>query len=156
MGRLATALDAAIRAVLRPVVFAAMAALVAVITLQIVTRVFFTATGWTEEVARFLLVWLTFLGATLALAEGRHIAVTVLVDRLPAPPRRALVVAGHLAAAAFLAALAWIAWRYTSMQGTQVSAALRVPMIWVYAVIPATCALMAVSSLLSALAPGSR
>ncbi|RVV99973.1 TRAP transporter small permease [Mesobaculum littorinae] len=156
MIRLALSLETAIRALLRPVVFAVMAALVVVITTQIVTRVLFSATGWTEEVARFLLVWLTFLGATLALAEGRHIAVTVLTDRLPRLPARALSVLGHLSAALFLGALAWIGWRYMNMQSYQKSAALRVPMMYIYSVIPLTCGVMAGLSLVSALAGGSR
>lgn len=50
-------------AIIQPVVFAGMAALIGVITLQIVSRVLFSAVGWTEEVARFLLVWITFLQA---------------------------------------------------------------------------------------------
>ncbi|MDX5433777.1 MAG: TRAP transporter small permease subunit, partial [Halomonas sp.] len=58
--------ERALDAVIQPIVFLGMAALIGVITLQIVSRVFFTAVGWTEEVARFLLIWITFLGATLA------------------------------------------------------------------------------------------
>ncbi|BBI71452.2 hypothetical protein HAALTHF_13110n [Vreelandella aquamarina] len=70
-------------AIIQPVVFAGMAALIGVITLQIVSRVFFSAVGWTEEVARFLLVWITFLAGTLAFQRGRHIAVSFAVDALP-------------------------------------------------------------------------
>lgn len=136
--------ERAVAAVLRPVVFAGMASLAVVITLQIVSRVLFTAVSWTEEVARFLLVWLTFLGATLALAEKRHIAVTVLTDRLPPRARRIVTAAGLLAMIAFLAALSWIGWSYMSMQSFQRSASLRIPMIYVYSVIPLSGALMAV------------
>ncbi|BBI64903.1 hypothetical protein HSBAA_62090 [Vreelandella sulfidaeris] len=57
-------------AILQPVVFAGMAALIGVITLQIVSRVLFTAVGWTEEVARFLLVWITFWRARWRFSVG--------------------------------------------------------------------------------------
>ena len=133
------ALDAAIA----PVVFTAMAALIGVITLQIVSRVLFTAVGWTEEVARFLLVWITFLAATLAFRRGRHIAVTFVVDVLPGLPRRLARLAALLVSLGFLLALVAIGWEYMQVQSFQKSASLRLSMTWVYAVIPAAAAIMA-------------
>lgn len=144
MKRLLDSLERALAAVLRPAVFVCMAALAAVITLQIVSRVLFTAVSWTEEVARFLLVWLTFLGATLALTEKRHIAVTILTDRLPPALGRVAAIVGLVAMTAFLIALTWIGWQYMSMQSFQRSAALRLSMMYVYAVIPVSGALMSV------------
>ena len=38
---------------------------------------------WAEEVARYLMVWLTFLGAGPVLRYGGHIAVDNLQDSLP-------------------------------------------------------------------------
>lgn len=132
-----------IDAALRPVVFAGMAALIGVITLQIVSRVFFQAVGWTEEVARFLLVWITFLGATLAFQRGRHIAVTFVVEALPAPLQRVARIAAVLVALGFMIALMVIGYRYMQVQSFQKSASLRLSMTWVYAVIPLCSALMA-------------
>ncbi|SFP31419.1 TRAP transporter small permease [Tranquillimonas alkanivorans] len=143
MTGLAGSVERLVRAVLRPVVFGGIVALVAVISLQIVSRVFFTAVSWTEEVARFLLVWLTFLGAALALAEHRHIAVTVLTERLPERLRRGVVLLGLVATIAFFVALAWIGLDYMVMQSFQRSASLRIPMIYVYGVIPVCSGLMA-------------
>ena len=132
-------LDAAIA----PVVFTAMAALIGVITLQIVSRVFFTAVGWTEEVARFLLVWITFLAATLAFRRGRHIAVTFVVDALPGLPRRLARIAALLVSLGFLLGLVTIGWEYMQVQSFQKSASLRLSMTWVYAVIPLSATIMA-------------
>ncbi|CAM3409749.1 TRAP transporter small permease [Halomonas lysinitropha] len=135
--------ERALDAVIAPVVFTAMAALIAVITLQVVSRVFFTAVGWTEEVARFLLVWITFLGATLAFRRGRHIAVTFVVDALPGRPRRLARIAALLVALGFLAALVAIGWEYMQVQSFQKSASLRISMTWIYLVIPLSAAIMA-------------
>ena len=41
-----------------------------------------------EEVSRWLFVWLTFLGAIVALREHGHLGVDMLVKRLPPPARR--------------------------------------------------------------------
>ncbi|WP_243614612.1 TRAP transporter small permease [Shimia aestuarii] len=136
-------MDRAISAVLSPVVVAGMAALAAVITLQIVSRMFFTSVSWTEEVARFLLIWITFLGATLAFQQGRHIAVRMLRDSLPPTLRRIVSGAGILIAIAFLATLTWIGWTYMTLQSFQRSSALRIPMNNIYFVMPLASALMA-------------
>lgn len=136
-------MDRAISAVLSPVVVAGMAALAAVITLQIVSRMFFTSVSWTEEVARFLLIWITFLGATLAFQQGRHIAVRMLRDSLPPTLRRIVSGAGILIAIAFLATLTWIGWTYMTLQSFQRSSALRIPMNNIYFVMPLAGALMA-------------
>lgn len=36
----------------------------------------------TEEVSRYLFVWLTFLGAILAFSDNQHVSVTMLTDKL--------------------------------------------------------------------------
>lgn len=136
-------IERAIDAVIQPIVFMGMAALIAVITLQIVSRVLFTAVGWTEEVARFLLIWITFLAATLAFQRGRHIAVTFAVDALPLRLRHVARIIALLVALGFLLALVVIGYRYMQVQSFQKSASLRLSMTYVYAVIPLSSALMA-------------
>lgn len=130
-------------AVIQPVVFIGMAALIGVITLQIVSRVLFTAVGWTEEVARFLLIWITFLAGTLAFQRGHHIAVTFAVDALPARLRQAAKMLAVLAVIAFMITLVVIGYRYMQVQSFQKSASLRLPMSYVYAVMPISAAIMA-------------
>ncbi|MGO1501533.1 MAG: TRAP transporter small permease [Marinobacter sp.] len=130
-------------AIIQPVVFAGMAALIGVITLQVVSRVLFSAVGWTEEVARFLLVWITFLAATLAFQRGRHIAVTFAVEALPGPLRQTARIVATLAVIAFMVTLAVIGYRYMQVQSFQKSSSLRLSMSYVYAVIPISAAIMA-------------
>ena len=62
IGRLSYGLDRAMVGM----VFLLVAAMVIVTTLQVVFRVFFNALTWSEELSRYLLVWGTFFGATLA------------------------------------------------------------------------------------------
>jgi TRAP-type transport system small permease protein len=142
------AIDRLLGAVLRPVIFAGMAALTAVITLQIVSRVFFTSVSWTEEVARFLLIWITFLGAALAWQQGRHLAVDLLRTRLPDGPRRIVTGAAIIVSIVFMVALTVIGIRYMNVQSFQKSPSLRLPMSYVYAVMPIAAALMAVLSVI--------
>ncbi|MBN8942129.1 MAG: TRAP transporter small permease [Rhizobiales bacterium] len=49
-----------------------------------------------EELSRWLLVWLTFFGAIVALREHKHLGVDMLVQRLSAPMKRVCFVLSHL------------------------------------------------------------
>ena len=58
--------------------------MVAAMVWQVIGRyVFSKAPGWSEELSRFLMLWLTMLGAAAALRSGSHLSVTSLVDSLP-------------------------------------------------------------------------
>ncbi len=49
-----------------------------------------------EEVSRWLFVWMTFLGAVVALKEHAHLGSDMLVSRLPTGGKKALLVVGHV------------------------------------------------------------
>ena len=49
-----------------------------------------------EELSRWLMVWLTFLGAVVALREHAHLGVDTLVQALPAAGKRVCFVASYL------------------------------------------------------------
>lgn len=66
-------------------------ALAFVVFLQFFTRyVLNNSLGWTEEIARFLLITVTFLGAVLAVRRESHIAVELAFRWLSRPARKAL------------------------------------------------------------------
>jgi TRAP-type C4-dicarboxylate transport system permease small subunit len=48
-----------------------------------------------EEISRWMLVWLTFLGAVVALREHAHLGVDTLVKLLPAAGKRACFLLSH-------------------------------------------------------------
>ena len=52
--------------------------------------VFNSAITWAEEVARFLFVWLTFVGASFGLMKGLHLGMDIIVARLK-PHTRSIV-----------------------------------------------------------------
>jgi TRAP-type C4-dicarboxylate transport system permease small subunit len=49
-----------------------------------------------EELSRWLFLWVTFLGAVVALKEGAHLGSDFLVSRLPVLGKKICLVAGHL------------------------------------------------------------
>ena len=48
----------------------------------------FRRIDWVDEATRYLMVWMVFLGLGLALARGKHIAMSSYLDRFPDGPRR--------------------------------------------------------------------
>ena len=62
--------------------------MVAVMTVIIILQVFMRylflySLSWSEEVARYLMIWVSFLGASLALKYGFHIGVEFVTNRIP-------------------------------------------------------------------------
>ena len=49
-----------------------------------------------EEVSRWLFVWMTFLGAIVAIKEHGHLGTDMLVSRLPKAGKKACLIVGHL------------------------------------------------------------
>ena len=49
-----------------------------------------------EEVSRWLFIWMTFLGAVVALREHGHLGVDMVVQRLPRGGKKACLLAGHV------------------------------------------------------------
>ena len=55
-----------------------------IIILQVFMRyLFLFSLSWSEEVARYLMIWVSFLGASLALKYGFHIGVEFVINRIP-------------------------------------------------------------------------
>ncbi len=68
----------------RAIIFFMMAVMATLVFINVVTRyVFNFSIIWAEEVSQYLMIWIAYLGAGLALREGRHVAVEMLQDRLP-------------------------------------------------------------------------
>ena len=99
--------------------------------------------GWAEEVARHLMVWLTFVGIGPVLRYGGHIAIDNLQDSLPGPLAAAL--RGLIAALlfGFAGVLVWYGLDYMDRTQYQLTPATQVPMSWIYAAMPVGGVLMA-------------
>lgn len=124
---------------------------------QIVCRLWFTALVWSEELTRYLMVWATFLGASCVYRRMGHINVTIIRDLFPKSVQTLLQVVCHLLCAAFFITAVLYGIDYMGVQSRQLSAALRIPMSWVYLAIPIGCGIMMfhVAALLLKMLPGN-
>ncbi|MDR1827073.1 MAG: TRAP transporter small permease [Methylobacteriaceae bacterium] len=93
----------------------------------------------TDEIARFMLIWLGIVGAAYVSGIRKHLAVDLFINKLPAGGKRKLELVLELGVIAF--ALSVMVWGgldiVTKTLATgQVSPVLRVPMGWVYTALP--------------------
>lgn len=128
-------------------VFLAVAALTLTITLQIAARIFFDALPWTEELSRYLLVFSTFGGASLAYKRGNHIAVTFLVGLARGRLRELLGAVVQLLCLFFFGITMRYSIQLITMQIYQTSPALGLPMRLVYLALPLGSGTMALHAL---------
>ena len=105
---------------------------------------------WAEEVARYLMIWMTFLGAGLSLRIGGHVAITNLHDFLGIRLQRALRALIGLLLICFFVAMMWIGYEYMMRMGRQLTPATRIPFSYIYAAMPIGFVLMIVHLLLIA------
>lgn len=57
--------------------------------------------SWAQELCIFMFIWMAKFGAAYGVRTGIHVGVDVLINRLPARPRKAFIVFGLLAGALF-------------------------------------------------------
>ena len=113
------------------------AAMIAVVVLQVICRYLFNnSLFWSEELARMLLVQITFLGAAVAFRKRAHIAVDILAARLGPRSRRLLHIVSLLACAALFAAMLVYGWSFGRILVLQQAASLPVNLAVPFAVIP--------------------
>jgi TRAP-type C4-dicarboxylate transport system permease small subunit len=91
---------------------------------------------WAEEVARYLMVWLTFLGAGPVLRYGGHIAVENLQDSVPTVWAQALRAVIALLLFSFFAFIVYAGVVYVNRAQYQMTPTTQISMSWVYAAMP--------------------
>ena len=92
--------------------------------------------AWTEEVARYLFIWLSLLGAAVGGRRGAHFAVDIVAQRVPGRAGRALRAGLRLVEAAFYATLTWAGVEIVRVTHLQRAASTDLPMSVPYAAIP--------------------
>ena len=106
---------------------------------------------WSEEFARYALIWSAMFGAAAGYQRGAHAAVTVLTDQLPGRLGTTAHRFSHLVVVAFTAFVAWQGALLTgrNFARDQLSPALQIPIAWVYLAIPVGALLIGVAALLA-------
>ncbi len=103
---------------------------------------------WSDEVATIGFIWLTMLGAVVALRRGQHMRMTALVSHLTSEKRAFLEALATGVSLAFLLLIMLPAWEYAIEEAIVITPALEISVLWRAASIPVGVTLMLVTALL--------
>lgn len=109
---------------------------VGLIFIQVVRRyVFGSVFRWAEEIARYLVVWVTFLGAVLCLKYGEHTRIEVFINLFPHKIKKSIEVFDYVMCLGFMMLLGYHSIQLLHINGAFRSAASNTPMYMVYSCI---------------------
>ena len=91
---------------------------------------------WAEELSRYLMIWLTFLGTGLVLRYGGHLAIDNLQNVVPGRIGRLLRVLIVLCAAGFALAMLWLGALYVMRTWAQTTPVMELPFGLIYSALP--------------------
>jgi TRAP-type transport system small permease protein len=91
---------------------------------------------WAEEVARHMMIWVTFLGAGLVLRYGGHVAIDNLQNALPKRLAMVMRLFVALTLLGFFGFMVWYGVLYMERTQFQTTAATQIPFSYIYAAMP--------------------
>ena len=103
------------------------------IFIQVIARyVLKSSLAWSEELSRFLFIWMTFVAAYTGARQGKHIGVEALQNALPRVPAIALKFLANMLTSAFFFVVTYYTWLSWPKLMRQVSPAMGLPIAYVY------------------------
>ena len=114
---------------------------------QVISRYFFEYTPlWSEELARYLIVWSIFIGVSVGVRENKHIGVDALIRFLPQTLKVACECLLNLIGIAVVAVLIWTSIQFIqrTIEFEQLTPAMRIPMYIPYLAMPVGLSLSAI------------
>ncbi|MGL4209375.1 MAG: TRAP transporter small permease [Candidatus Adiutrix sp.] len=124
------------------ILVASLVVTVGLIFMQIVMRaVFNSSLSWSEELARYIFIWQTWLGVSVGLKENKHITVEVLFKHIRGKKAQIIKIISSLLCVFLCVFLAWFGWKVmrNAYIKSTVSSAMLAPLWVVYLALPVSC-----------------
>jgi TRAP-type C4-dicarboxylate transport system permease small subunit len=119
-----------------------------VVFYQVYTRyVLSDSAGWTEEIARYFLVAVVFIGASMSVRKNNHIHVDYFYRLMPRAMARVMSTLVDVVRCLFLGYAVWLTWLLLQRIGSQPMAVVDLPVGWVFSAMLFGFALMFLRSL---------
>ncbi|ANN79855.1 TRAP transporter large permease subunit [Bordetella flabilis] len=129
---------------------------IAVLLAGVIARyVFHAPLVWGDELASILFLWLSMLGAVVALRRGEHMRMTALLSRATPATRALLDLVAIAASLCFMLMVLPHAWEYAAEEAIVTTPALEISNAWRAAALPTGFGLMILFALLRLLRAGS-
>ncbi len=121
-----------------------------VVVVTVVTRYFFGySPDWSDELPRFLAVWITFIGMSYCVRKGEHVLIDILFTKLKGRVQKVFHIVLLVISFVFLVYLMFLSYELTEkvFASNQKSVTLGISMGYVYMAVPIGCFLSAVNFL---------
>ncbi|SDY77254.1 C4-dicarboxylate transporter, DctQ subunit [Proteiniborus ethanoligenes] len=117
-----------------------------ILFINVVLRIFGLSFEWAEEVARYGIVWVTFIGSSVCIYKGAHIGVDAITMILSQKGKKILSLIVYLIAIIFTVIFTHQSFLITMrvIETKQLSSTLELPMAYVYAAMPVGGVLMGI------------
>ncbi|WP_025270686.1 TRAP transporter small permease [Hippea sp. KM1] len=99
---------------------------------------------YSSELCRFLLVYITFFGSTVAYKHKAHIGVDVFVEHLPHKAKKSVELFIELSFLLFIVLLFAVSLKFMPMMWLQKTATLQIPYAYVFLVIPISSSIFSI------------
>ena len=117
--------------------------LIAMVSTEVILRyVLSHSLIFTEELSRYLMVWIVFLGSALAIRDGSHIRITVLVNRLSPRLQQLMQMAAYCLTLIFLTVITIEGLKILPRQLHQMCITIDISLFYFYLAIPVGSILM--------------
>lgn len=124
-------------------IFLGATTIVTMVTTEVVLRyVFMHSLIFTEELSRYLMVWIVFLGSALAVRDGAHIHINFLTKRFNQRVQKWLRLFANTLTLFFLVIIAIEGLKILPRQLYQMCITINVSLFWFYLAIPVGSILM--------------
>ena len=94
--------------------------------------VFDTGITVSEEMSRYCFIWLTYLGAMVAMREGGHLGMDTLVKVLPVTGKKVCLFLSEVLMLMCNGMFLWGTYQMHELQVTNISPVVGISMIWIY------------------------
>lgn len=116
-----------------------------IVLLQILSRTFGSSFSWTEELSRYLLIWIGVLAASIALKKGAHAGVDFFIERFPVKLINIVSIFTSIVMLFFLVYFTKFGWEAAVKARNITSTALEIKMFWPKAALPVGGVLMIIN-----------
>lgn len=139
----------AVRRVIKHLLILLSVAMCVIVFWQVVSRfIVRDPSRWSEEVARYLMIWMTFLASSVGISRRTHLGLTIVVDSIKNPIASLIVrIVQDLCIIAFALVLCFYGLQYAVEGARQTGMSIPIRMSVVYGVIPLSGLFMVINAL---------
>jgi TRAP-type C4-dicarboxylate transport system permease small subunit len=127
--------------------------LTGILVITVLTGVFFRyiirdSLSWTEELARYLMIWAALLAVSVGIKDKEHVGIQLLIKQFPPRITKLITFIVYIITIVFLGVLTFKGYQVADRAKSQLSLALNISMYWPLMSIPVSGVLAIIQQLI--------